>query len=95
MRTKAKRDIPEADIIDALEKVGITVTRVSSPGVPDTLLYSESARLVWRGREHVYLPAEVKGPRDRLTQAQLVTRACMPFPVIKTVDDALALVAVF
>jgi len=58
MRTKAKQDIPEVDIIDAL-------------------------------------PAEVKGPRDRLTQAQLVTRARMPFPVTKTVADALALVEVF
>ncbi len=95
MRIKAKRDQAETDIVQALEACGIVVIRVSSTGVGDLLLYSESARLFWRGRQHVYLPAEVKGPKRSLTPAQVVTRAKMPFPVVTTVDEALALVEVF
>jgi len=95
MRTKAKRDVVEANLIRALEACGIIVLRVSSPSVPDLLLYSESARLVWRGHMHVYLPAEVKGPKGRLTPGQLCTRARMPFPTLTSVDDVLALVEAF
>ena len=95
MRTKAKRDVVEANLIRALEACGIVVLRVSSPGAPDLLLYSESARLTWRGREHVYLPVEVKGPKGELTKQQLVTRARMPFPTLTSVDDVLALVEGF
>jgi len=95
MRKAAKRDEVERDIVQTLEACGIVTISVSSPGVPDLLLYSESARLIWRGHMHVYLPAEVKGPKGRLTPGQLCTRARMPFPVLQTVEDALALVAVF
>ncbi len=95
MRKSARRDLNEVSIVCALEACGIVVARVSSPGMPDLLLYSESARLSWRGRVHVYLPAEVKGPRGRLTPGQLVTRARMPFPTLTSVEDVLALVEAF
>ena len=92
MRVKAKRDANEAAIVEALEACGVAVLRVSSPGAPDLLLFDDAARLRWLGRQHQYLPVEIKAVKGRLTDAQQVWRASCAFPVVRSVDDALALV---
>ena len=81
MRLKAKRDANETAIVKALRAVGVTVYYVSAPGLPDLLIY-------FRGR---WRPIEAKGRRGRLTPAQKKTMAATPFSVVRTVDDALAL----
>ena len=84
MRTKAKRDWNEPGIVSALEAIGVTVYRVSMPGLPDLLTHQ-------RG---VWLPIEVKRPRGRLTPAQQETFEQTPFPVVETEAEALALFGV-
>jgi hypothetical protein len=80
----AKRDGTERRIIQALRKVGVQVFPISGEGrgLPDLLLFH-------RGRWSVL---EVKASKkSRLTDAQLNTRVTAPFPVVCTVEEALAL----
>jgi hypothetical protein len=76
-----RRDANEADIVKAMRKYGAVVWRLSGPGLPDLLYH-------YRGKWGV---AEVKKPRGKLTDAQCNTRALAPFPVVESVDQALAL----
>ncbi len=94
MRTKAKRDGNEQAIVEALEAAGVCVLRVSSPGAPDLLLHDDACRLVWRCRFNEWLPAEVKTRTGRLTQAQREFLAKAEYPILRTVDDGLALIGV-
>lgn len=80
-----KRDANEREIIDALRAIGVVVFQLSGKGVPDLLCY--------RLRES-WIPIEVKEPHGRLTRAQQVTRRLVPFPVARTVNQALALFGV-
>lgn len=81
-RLNAKRDGTERRIIQALRKVGVQVFPISGRGLPDLLLFH-------RGRWSVL---EVKASKkSRLTDAQLNTRVTAPFPVVCTVEEALAL----
>ena len=81
-----RRDTGERAIISALEAVGIVVFPISGAGCPDLLLYCPQTR--------VWLPVEVKGPQGRLTAAQCQQRALAPYPVVRSVGDALTLVGV-
>lgn len=83
MRTRAKRDWNEADIVAALEAVGVTVERLSSPGAPDLVTYraDRGIRLL-----------EVKAPRGRKTPAQRSWK--IPYTVVRSVADALAVYGV-
>lgn len=78
-----KRDWNEAEIVSALRDIGVSVMHISAPGCPDLLCYSkrEGFRLL-----------EVKQPRGRLTPAQ--TQQTMPFTVVRSVEDALAIYGV-
>ena len=76
-----KRDANEAQIVIALEFWGVNVFRISGVGVPDLLTH-------WRGQ---WLPIEVKDPKGTLTPAQIKTQQRCPFPVVHSVDEALAL----
>lgn len=76
-----KRDWNEPAIVDALRRIGVTVWRMSGPGLPDLLCHH-------RGKWSVI---EVKKPRGKLTDAQCNTRALAAFPVVETVEQALAL----
>jgi hypothetical protein len=76
-----RRDANEPEIFDGLTDVGINVWRVSVPGFPD--LITES-----RG---IWLPIEVKVLGGHLTPLQEATRQRVPFPVVETLDEALAL----
>lgn len=85
-RWNAKRDANEPAIVDALEAIGVTVHRLSHPGLPDLLTFHprEGIRLV-----------EVKTEQGRLTEAQKKT-ACssLPFCIVRNVAEALALFGV-
>lgn len=62
MRYAAKRDTTEAAIVDALEKFGCVVVRLSQPGIPDLLVRAPD------GRADL---VECKAPRGTFTPAQL------------------------
>jgi hypothetical protein len=84
MRRAGRKDVVQAEIVDALEDIGITVVITNNPAEPDLLTHS---------RGH-WLPIEVKSPGGKLTpkQAQLYQQA--PFPIVSTVEEALALFGV-
>jgi len=78
-RRAARRDAPEAEIVDALRQVGCRVLRLSGAGVPDLAVY-------WPARGWVL--AEVKAPAGRLTSAQ---REWGPeVRIWRSIDDAMA-----
>lgn len=77
-----RRDANEADIVDALERRGVTVIRLSGPGVPDLLTY-------YRGR---WLPLEIKSAVGELTPAQCLAYSRAKYPIARTADHAVALV---
>jgi Holliday junction resolvase len=60
MRTAARRDEIEVDVVIALQNVGCSVWRLNDPGVPDLL--------VGRARQTYLL--EVKDPKGTLTKKQ-------------------------
>ena len=77
---KAKRDVNEASIVQALEAWGFRVERLDKPC--DLLI---SKRGMW-------FPAEVKNPegRDRMQPAQeqfIERHAPAPVPIFRTVED--------
>lgn len=84
-RFDAKRDANEPAIVDALEDIGVTCYRISEPGLPDLL--------VWTQREGFRL-IEVKMPGKKLNIRQQATRRYVPFAVVESVADALALFGV-
>lgn len=79
-----KRDWQERSIISELEAIGVTVIPISGVGAPDLLCYSRGT----------WLAMEVKGPRGRLTSAQVAMRAKAPYPVVRSVAEALTLFGV-
>jgi Holliday junction resolvase len=81
-----KRDANEPAIVDALEQIGVTVHRLSAPGLPDLLAHH------WR--EGLVL-LEVKAEAGKLTPLQLKTKcASLPFCVVRSVAEALAIFGV-
>jgi hypothetical protein len=84
MRTKAKRDAIEPDVMAALERIGVTVERISSPGAPDLACYRADTGIVM---------LELKEPkRGRLTREQKAWK--LPRHVVRSVDEALAVFGV-
>ncbi len=81
MRWAARRDENEAEIVTALERIGVQVFRVSAPGLPDLLTFH-------RGE---WLPLECKLPKGKLTEKQATTFLKAPFAIARTADEALAL----
>lgn len=59
-RRAAKRDGNEPDIVQALERIGCTVLRLSGAGVPDLAVHH-------RGR---WIMAEIKTQKGKLTDRQ-------------------------
>lgn len=94
-----KRDANEMEIADALKAIGVLVYRISAPGLPDLLTWDARKR-----SGHYWLPIEIKRHRPRrslsdrhgksLTPAQCVTYAMTKFPIVETIDEALALFGV-
>lgn len=80
-----KRDALEPFVVEALQDIGVTVFRISGAGCPDLLCH---ARGVW-------LPVEVKsGKAGKLTEAQIEARQRAPYPVVRSVSEALQLFGV-
>lgn len=84
MRWAAKRDANEPEIVKALERAGWLVMKVSDKGAPD-LLCARKGRLVL---------VEVKGPKGKLTPAQVESHARLSFAgvtvhVVTTPEEAL------
>jgi len=93
MRTAARRDANEREIIDALEKFGARVHQVSDGGTPDLLV-------AFRGRWTVI---EVKDGNKPLSQRKLTPAqvqfmdtfsADTPTYVVSSVDEALRAIGV-
>jgi hypothetical protein len=82
MRRAAKRDANEADVIVALRSDGFNVAQISSPGIPDLL--------VWEPGRH-FLLFEVKDDDGDLTPAQMrfwhQSVNCKRF-VVRSADEA-------
>lgn len=75
-----RRDSNEQDIVDALMALPHTVVfRLSARGCPDLLVGH-------RGR---WVPMEVKTDKGELTEAQWESFNGNPYPIVRTVDDAL------
>lgn len=85
MRHAAKRDAVEAAIVEALERCGMIVLRLSDPGIPDLLVGRH-----FYGNEPSWRLIEVKSPGKSLTPAQERLRERAWFPVVETVEEALA-----
>ena len=81
---RRKRDQNESEIVRALRQIGVTVERISEPGLPDLLTH---ARGIW-------LPIEVKMPGEALTPAQAETYQRAPFAIVHNEAEALALFGV-
>lgn len=73
-----KRDANERIIIKALQACGWEVLSISGVGAPDLLAYKQ-------GR---WLPIEVKGPKGKLTPAQVRRQAVAPCPIVSSVEEA-------
>jgi hypothetical protein len=84
MRKAGKKDLNQAAIVAALRQIGCGVIILNQEGVPDLLVN-------WRDRWHL---VEVKRPRGQLTKAQAALRRRSWFPVVSSVDEALALFGV-
>lgn len=84
-RHAARRDANEPAIVDALEAIGVFVRRLSEPGLPDLLCYHP--------REGIRL-LEVKMPAGKLTAPQKATQRYVPFAIVESVSEALALFGV-
>ena len=82
MRRAAKRDANEPDVIEALERAGCQVWPISSAGGPDLLVLTPQGR---------WLPLEVKNPAGRNRPTRRQTAQAAPWPVIRTPEEALAL----
>lgn len=81
---KRKRDGNEAAIVEALKAVGCEIWYLGGVGLPDLLVRVPGPS---GGR---WQPVEVKAPKGKLTAAQ--DGIC--WPVVRTVDEALAMVGV-
>jgi Holliday junction resolvase len=84
MRKAGKKDLNQAAIVAALRAIGCEVLILNQEGVPDLLV----------GRKGKWVVIEVKRPRGHLTSLQAALwRRCW-FPVVSSVDEALALFSV-
>ena len=81
MRTAAKRDRNEGEIVDALVAVGCSVTRLSQKGVPDLVV----------GRQGKTYLMEVKERKGELTEDQEIFFEIWQghAAIVRTVEDAL------
>lgn len=84
MRRAGRKDWTQQAIVGALRSIGVTVLISNQEGFPDLLTES-------RGK---WLPIEVKSPTGHLTPLQRQLLAVAPYPVVETVDQALALFGV-
>lgn len=80
-----KRDANEQAICDALADIAVDTIKLSAKGCPDVLAWSK-----WDGLRLL----EVKQPKGELTPAQIAMRQRIPFTIVRSVEEALALYGV-
>lgn len=86
MRTKAKRDAIEPDVIRALAGIGVMCEPISSPGAPDLACHRDDM-----GMGIVMLECK-SGDGGRLTRRQKAWK--LPRYVVRSVAEALAVFGV-
>jgi hypothetical protein len=84
VRKAGKKDLNQAAIVAALRAIGCEVLILNQEGIPDVLVK-------FKGE---WVPIEVKRPRGHLTALQGQLRRRAWFPVVSSVDEALALFGV-
>jgi hypothetical protein len=84
VRKAGKKDLNQAAIVAALRAIGCEVLILNQEGVPDLLTCKAG----------LWVPIEVKSPRGHLTALQGALRRRAWFPVVSSVDEALALFGV-
>ena len=96
-RRAAKRDAAEPDIVSALEALGCVVWRVSGKGLPDLIVFHPKARKPdgFGTHRHTFV-ADVKGPKDGPTPAQVatwteLTNLGFSVFILRTPEDAVAM----
>jgi len=80
-----RTDQNHAAIRDAMREAGATVEDLSGSGkgMPDTLVYTPDKRL---------LLVEIKMPKGTLTAAQVRFHARFPVHIVRTAEEAVALI---
>ncbi len=91
VRKAGRKDGPQAAIVSALQAIGRDVMVSNQKGWPD--LYVHDRRFFYQDYA-LWLPVEVKRPRGHLTPLQATLRQRAYFPVVSSVDEALALFGV-
>jgi hypothetical protein len=91
VRKAGKKDLNQAAIVAALRDTGNAVMVSNQEGWPD--LYVHHRRFMFQGY-WLWLPVEVKRPGGILTPLQAELRDRAYFPVVSSVDEALALFGV-
>lgn len=81
-----KRDGNESQIIEALCDIGLIPFQLSGAGMPDLLVYDP-----WANRNSAWQPIEVKNGNGKLTPEQEETSRRAKFPIVRSVEEALAL----
>jgi hypothetical protein len=94
-----RRDATEPPIISGLGGCGIIVKQLSQRGLPDLLTHCRHLTptlLRWMEVNGVWMPMEVKVPGgeapyiQRRRKAQYDLRAIAPFPIVSSLEEALA-----
>jgi hypothetical protein len=95
-RRAAKRDKNEGAIIKALEANGCIVWPLSSKGIPDLLVFYRRKRGDLWNRQHTTFVADVKGPKEKPTPAQVekwtaLTNLGFSVFILRTSEDAVSM----
>ncbi len=91
VRKAGKKDLNQAAIVSALRAIGCEVRISNQEGWPDLYVHHRRFRFA---EYALWLPVEVKRPRGHLTRLQADLRRRAWFPVVSSVDEALALFSV-
>jgi hypothetical protein len=81
MAEPTDKDLLQIDIVYGLLQLGVVVCILNQEGVPDLLTF-------WQGR---WLPLQITTDSRALTQAQTELYQAAPFPVVRSLEDALSL----
>lgn len=94
MRRAAKRDTSEPAIVKALKAVGATVYQISGKAFPDLLIQRAGVWYVCEVKSTEERKIQGKGRyrKDRLTPAQQLAGIEHKWPIVRSVDEALAVV---
>jgi hypothetical protein len=81
-----KRDKIEPEVRQALHDIGLFTFPISAPKVGDILVYDP-----WANKHASWTPLEIKSGNGKLTKQQQEREAVAPCPLVRSVEEALAL----